>query len=182
MRLKNIKGAIEYIEESNYVIKECKKYKGNFKSMFNNDNPISLEIGTGKEQFLYLRAINIKIICIDATEINDMFDKEIDKLYLNFSDPWPKVRHEKRRLTSSNFLKKYDYIFKDNAHIIMKTDNQSLFEYSVKSLTDYGYKINKLFLNLHETEEFNIQTEYEKKFSQKGFRIYKIEVDKSFTL
>ena len=121
---------------------------------------------------------NLKLICMDAIEIDEVFNKEIDTLYLNFSDPWPKKRHAKRRLTSEIFLKKYDLIFENKNNIIMKTDNQALFEYSVMSLNNYGYKISYISLDLHSTNEFNIETEYERKFSSKGFRIYKIEVYK----
>jgi tRNA (guanine-N7-)-methyltransferase len=76
---------------------------------------------------------------MDAKEITDVFKKEVSKIYLNFSDPWPKERHAKRRLTSSNFLNSYDNIFKDEKNIEMKTDNRALFEYSLKSFVQYGY-------------------------------------------
>lgn len=208
MRLKNIKGAQEFIDNSDYLIKNPKMYRGNFQSVFENENPIHLEIGSGKGDFIINMAIsfpninfigvekyasvlyklvhklehknikNLKIICVDAIEIDEIFNKEIDRLYLNFSDPWPKKRHEKRRLTSENFLKKYDLIFKNKNNIIMKTDNQTLFEYSIISFNNYGYKINDISLDLHNTTEFNIETEYEKKFSSRGFRIYKIDVYK----
>lgn len=206
MRLKHIKGAEERVENSKYVIKEIKK--GNFKEYFNNNNPIHIEIGMGKGDFIVelarrnpnmnyigvekqasviLRAIekqeqidlpNLLFLNIDAKNIEEIFEKEIDKLYLNFSDPWPKERHAKRRLTSPVFLNSYDAIFKDLKHIEMKTDNKKLFEYSVKTLTDNGYKIIDIRLNLHEDEVDNIETEYERKFSSKGFPIYKIEVKK----
>ena len=100
-------------------------------------------------------------------------------IYLNFSDPWPKKRHEHRRLTSPNFLGKYDKIFKSNCKIIMKTDNRKLFEYSIKSLTDYGYKINNISLDLYSDDiKENIPTEYEKKFVSLGCIIYMIDVEK----
>ena len=208
MRLKKVQGAKEIVENSKYIIQNMESYRGKYKEIFNNDNPIHVEIGTGKGDFivkmaetfpninfigiekyesvLYKAIIkleekqlnNLRFICMDALGIENVFDKEVDRLYLNFSDPWPKKRHAKRRLTSENFLKKYDLIFKNVNNIIMKTDNQALFEYSVISLTNYGYKINNISLNLHETDEFNIETEYERKFSSKGFRIYKIDVFK----
>lgn len=206
MRLKHIKGAEEKVENSKYVIKEFKK--GNFKAYFKNNNPIKLEIGMGKGDFIVeqakrnpninfigiekqasvlLRAIekqeeldlpNLYFLNIDAKNIEEIFEKEIETLYLNFSDPWPKERHAKRRLTSPVFLNSYENIFKGEKHIEMKTDNKKLFEYSVKTLTDNGYKIIDIRLNLHEDEIDNIQTEYERKFSNKGFPIYKIEVKK----
>ena len=122
---------------------------------------------------------NLKYIREDATCINEIFDHEIDTIYLNFSDPWPKNRHAIRRLTSINFLKKYDDIFKGTKHIIFKTDNRHLFEFSVKELTDYDYKIDELILDLYnEDTSDNVSTEYEDKFSSKGDIIYKIEVHK----
>jgi len=145
-------------------------------------------IGIEKYDSVMVRAIekvenielnNLKFIRMDATKIEEVFDKEIDRIYLNFSDPWPKVRHEKRRLTSLNFLEKYDSIFNKEKRIIMKTDNRKLFEFSIVSFTNYDYKINEISLDLHNDEVIdNIETEYEKKFSSKGFPIYKIDVYK----
>ena len=206
VRLKQVKGALEAIEKCDFVIKNPEQYKGNYKKLFGNNNPIHLEIGMGKGDFIInmakafpdinfigiemydsvlVRAIekisnisNLRFIKMDATYIEDIFDSEIDVLYLNFSDPWPKKRHEHRRLTSIRFLKRYDKIFKDKKEIIQKTDNRHFFEFSLKSLTDYGYKIEDISLNLHDDEFFNIETEYEKKFSSKGFPIYMVKVVK----
>lgn len=201
MRLRNIKNADEIVNNSKYVINEIDE------NTFKNNNPIYLEIGMGKGDFIINNAIqnpninyigiekyksvlvkavqkledkeigNLKIICMDAKEIN-VLNTKIDLLYLNFSDPWPKKRHALRRLTSPIYLEKYENIFKDKKHIIMKTDNRKLFEYSIKSFTDYGYKIEDICLDLYkENIEDNIPTEYEKKFRDKG-PIYKIEVTK----
>ncbi len=208
MRLRNVKGASYIIDNSEYVIKDYKNYKGNYKSIFNNDNPINIEIGMGKGDFIIgmakmypninfigiekydsviVRAIekidtdipNLRLIRMDATEICDVFYKEVNLIYLNFSDPWPKNRHENRRLTSKNFLKKYDNLFKNDKHIIMKTDNRKLFEFSIISFVNYGYKIEEISLDLHKDDvKNNIETEYEKKFSSLGFPIYKIVVKK----
>ena len=123
---------------------------------------------------------NLFLINYDAFKIDDIFDKEVDTLYLNFSDPWSKKRHEKRRLTNFRFLKKYDIMFLSDKKIIMKTDNRELFEYSVVSLSNYGYKINDLSLDLHSKEDYNnIMTEYENKFSRKGYKIYMLSASKS---
>ncbi len=208
MRLKNVKGAKEIIGSSNYIIKNPKDYKGNFNQLFKNKNEIHLEIGMGKGDFIIgmakkypninfigiemfdsviVRAVqkledielpNLKLIRFDATEITDIFNKEIDKIYLNFSDPWPKNRHEHRRLTSDIFLKRYDYIFKDKCHIIQKTDNRKLFEFSIMSYVRNDYKIKEISLNLSEDDYENIETEYEKKFVSLGYPIYMIEVYK----
>lgn len=208
MRLRNVKGAAEIINASPYIIKNPEKYKGKYKEIFGNDNPIYLEIGIGKGKFIIenakkypninfigiemfdsvmVRVVeklkeeipNLKLIKIDATNIEEIFDKDIDLLYLNFSDPWPKNRHEHRRLTSERFLKRYDKIFRNSKQIVMKTDNRKLFEYSLISFTDYKYKIEELSLNLHDDEKKdNIETEYEMKFSSLGFPIYYVCVRK----
>lgn len=209
MRLRNVKGANEIIEKSNYIIKDYKKYKGKFKEIFNNKNEIHIEIGMGKGDFIIemalqnpninfigiekfdsvmVRAVqklegleikNLKLIRMDALEIDEVFDKEINTIYLNFSDPWPKERHEKRRLTSEVFLKKYDTIFNNKKTIIQKTDNRKLFEYSIMTLNNYGYQIDELSLDLYKDDiKNNVQTEYEKKFVELGNVIYKISVHK----
>lgn len=207
MRLRNVRGAKEIIENSKYIILNPKEYKGNYKKIFNNNNPIRIEIGMGKGTFIYNNALkypdinfigiekfdsvlaraiekvedtdlsNLKLIRMDASEIDEVFYKEIDIVYLNFSDPWPKKRHSIRRLTSSVFLEKYENIFTNDKIIIQKTDNRNLFEYSLKSFTDFGYKIEELSLDLYNDDtKDNIPTEYETKFASKGERIYRVKV------
>lgn len=208
MRLKNVKGADLVIENSAYVVKNYRDYKGRYGDLFSNDNPVHLEIGMGKGKFIIqmaklfpdvnfigmemydsvlVRAVqslegenlpNLRLIKADATNVLDIFDKDIDVLYLNFSDPWPKKRHEHRRLTSKRFLERYDGIFKGENVIIQKTDNRKLFEFSLKSFTDYGYHLEEISLNLHDDEVFNVMTEYEKRFSDEGFPIYMVKVIK----
>ena len=139
MRIRNVKNKEEILDNCSFLLNNPKEYKGKFKELFNNDNPIYLEIGMGKGQFIYQNAKkykdinfigierfdsimakailkmekldNLILIKYDANLIDDLFDHEIDKIYLNFSDPWPKNRHENRRLTSKLFLEKYKYIF-----------------------------------------------------------------------
>ena len=124
---------------------------------------------------------NLVLINYDASSIDKVLKKEIETLYLNFSDPWPKKRHEKRRLTSFSFLEKYDTIFKDEKNLEFKTDNIGLFEYSIVSLSKYGYVIEDLSFDLHKREDFdNIVTEYEEKFSKKGFKINYLKAIKRF--
>jgi len=208
MRLRNVRGASDIIDNSSYIIKDYKDYKGKHNKLFINDNPIHIEIGMGKGDFIIgmarmnpninfigiekydsviVRAIekideeipNLKLIRMDATEIEEVFYKEIDTIYLNFSDPWPKNRHEDRRLTSEKFLKRYDNLFKDNKIIIMKTDNRKLFEFSLISFVNYNYKIEEVSLDLHsDNTKVNVETEYEKRFSSMGFPIYKVIVKK----
>ena len=200
MRLRNVKNAEQILKSSKYVTNDI---------TFSNNNPIHLEIGMGKGDFIIENAIrypninfigvekydsvmaravqkleelelpNLKLLNMDAKEIDELFSNNIEVLYLNFSDPWPKKRHALRRLTSPYYLEKYDKIFKNKKHIIMKSDNRKLIEYSIKSFTDNGYKIEDICLNLYEEDiKDNIPTEYEKKFSAKGCPIYKIEVTK----
>lgn len=120
---------------------------------------------------------NIKLICNDALELNEYFkDGEIDRIYLNFSDPWPKKRHTKRRLTYHTFLSLYKQVLKEDGELHFKTDNRGLFAYSLESMSQFGMYFTKLNLNLHqEDDEDNIETEYERKFSDKGSRIYRME-------
>ena len=201
MRLRNVKNADIIINNSKYVINDPEKYKGKYNELFKNDNPINLEIGMGKGDFIInmakkfpninfigiekyesvmVRAVeklenielsNLKFIRFDAINIDNIFDKEINLIYLNFSDPWPKKRHAKRRLTSINFLKLYDNIFKNNSHIILKTDNILLFASSIESLSDYGYKFKKVSLDLSNEDIDNVVTEYENKFMKLGMKI-----------
>lgn len=204
MRLKHIKGSEEKVSLSKVVIKNPEQYKGKWKSVFNNKNKIYLEIGMGKGSFLIEHArrnknvnyigfekypsvllnaletienenlTNIKIICADAYKADEIFYKEISKLYLNFSDPWPKKRHIKRRLTSDVFLKKYNSIFKGLKVIEQKTDNDELFNFSLES-----YKLNHYIVVKKNTNYFDdIRTEYENKFISKGKNINYVKVIK----
>ncbi len=203
MRLRNVKNAENILEQSSYVVKEIKQ------PLFSNSNPIYLEIGMGKGDFIIenamrypninfigiekyasvmVRAVqklkeinlpNLKFICTDVKNVDTLFQKNIALIYLNFSDPWPKKRHALRRLTSPYYLDKYEPVFQEKKHIIMKTDNRKLMEYSIKSFTDYGYQIEDICLDLYREDlAENIPTEYEKKFVAKGCPIYKIEVKK----
>ena len=209
MRLKHVKGASEKIENSSYVVHNYEENKGNWKNLFGNNNPIYIEIGMGKGKFLIenatkypninfigiekfdsvmVRAVeklensdlnNIKLIRMDATKIDEVFSKEIEQIYLNFSDPWPKKRHENRRLTSKVFLDKYSNIFKDKFNIIQKTDNRSLFEFSLISFNNEGYQFKELSLDLTlDDVPDNIETEYESKFRKQGKPIYRVFVQK----
>ena len=208
MRQRNVKNKEEIITSSKYFVNNPENYIGKWNTYFQNNNPIHIEIGMGKGQFiienakrypninfigiekydsilaLALKKINIElpnlvILRLDAFNIDSIFKEEIDTIYLNFSDPWPKKRHTKRRLTSPEFLKKYDLIFKNNNHIVMKTDNKDLFSYSIKTLNNHGYYINHITFDLEkEQDSLNIMTEYEEKFTKLNNPIYKIDVIK----
>ena len=201
MRLRNVKNAKEIVNNSNYVINNPEEYIGNYKKIFNNNNPINIEIGMGKGNYIIgmaekypninfigiekyesvmVRAIeklnnidlpNLKLIRMDAKDIDKVFNKEIDTIYLNFSDPWPKTRHAKRRLTSPYFLELYDKTFISTPHIIQKTDNILLFASSIETLSNYGYTFDKVSLDLKNTDIDNVTTEYEEKFMNMGVKI-----------
>ena len=211
MRLRNVKNKQEILDSSKLLVLDYKKNKGKWSKVFNNSNPIYIEIGMGKGDFILenartypdinfigiekydsviARAIqkiestdevieNLRLIRMDAKEIDEVFSNEISRIYLNFSDPWPKNRHSERRLTSSTFLKKYDTIFGKQCEIIMKTDNVSLFEFSLESLSQNGYIFEKVSLDLHSSDILgNIMTEYEKKFVLKNVKINYLKAKK----
>ncbi len=207
MRLRNIKNKAEILNNSN-VILDGTSYKGHWQKEFNNNNPINIEIGMGRGNFIvemakafpninfigiekfdsllvtaYEKTIekpltNLRLLRLDAFFINDVFDQEIDLIYLNFSDPWPKKRHNKRRLTSTIFLSKYEKIFKDKKSIHLKTDNKDLFEYSKITLENYGFKLKNIVDDLEKSNIFNIKTEYEEKFIKNGNKINRLEAYK----
>ena len=161
MRMRNPKDKDELLNGCDYY------YDG----VFDNDNPVHLEIGMGKGQFILNMALsnpdinfigvekfssvasvaikkineykpsNLKILVGDIANTHDLLDGKIDTIYLNFSDPWPKDRHAKRRLTSINYLKVYDKLFKGRPHIVQKTDNVDLFEYSLEQYKEYGLSL-----------------------------------------
>ena len=120
---------------------------------------------------------NLKLLHVDGSALTEYFaDSEVDQIYLNFSDPWPKKRHEKRRLTYKTFLAVDEQILRPNGEIHFKTDNQGLFEYSLASFSQYGMILKQVWLDLHQSQfEGNIMTEYEEKFSSKGMPIYRLE-------
>ena len=207
MRLRNVKNKKEIMDNSSYLVKDPVLYKGKWKELFGNDNPIYIEIGMGKGKFIIDNAIhypNINFIGIekydsviakglqkipegldnlvmvrwDALNINDIFSKEIDRIYLNFSDPWPKKRHHLRRLSSRVFLEKYEDIFRDKRIIEMRTDNRDLFQYSLVSFSEFGYTLENVSLDLHADDMPEITTEYEDKFSKDGMPIYYVMCNK----
>lgn len=209
MRIRNKPWASDFIAQNpQYIIPNPEELKGNWHKFFGNENPIHIEVGTGKGSFITgmakanphinyigielfesvivtaldrvveLGAPNVKLLQVNAADLQNYFaPSEIGQVYLNFSDPWPKKRHEKRRLTYKSFLDIYKEILIDNGEIHFKTDNRSLFEYSLLSFNEYGLKLNYISLDLHNSDfEGNIMTEYEKKFSEMGQPIYRCEV------
>lgn len=204
MRLKRVKDADEIVMNNDYVVNTPQMYLCKWNEVFNNTNPIEIEIGTGKGNFIINKALNnpninyigiekyssalvyaikklnnvnisnLKLIWLDAENIEEVFNHEVSKIYLTFSDPWPKKRHTKRRLTSPYYLKKYDSLFINKKIIEQKTDNDEFFEYSINSFEEYGYEIISIDSNFDDI----FKTEYEIKFSNLGKNINHVIVKK----
>ena len=207
MRLRNVPGAREVMVENEYVFTEPEGMCGTWKEVFGNDNPIHIEIGMGKGTFIttlagmnpdinyvgiekyssvLLRAVekqdelqlpNLRFIRMDAENINEVFG--VDEV--DFSDPWPKDRHAKRRLTSRQFFARYDKMLKKEGRVEFKTDNRVLFDFSVEEVKEAGWNLVECTYDLHSDErlnEGNVMTEYEKKFSDMGNPICKLIADR----
>ncbi|APZ49169.1 tRNA (guanosine(46)-N7)-methyltransferase TrmB [Jeotgalibaca sp. PTS2502] len=208
MRVRNKPWAADKLaEHTNYVVTNPEALKGKWNDHFEKSQPIHIEVGSGKGQFIVGMAKqnpdinyigierqtsvavmaldkileselpNVKLLNTDGGLISDYFEAgEVDRVYLNFSDPWPKYKHEKRRLTYRSFLENYQTILKANGEVHFKTDNQGLFEYSLGSFSQYGMVLNQVWLDLHASDyEVNVRTEYEEKFAAKGQPIYRVE-------
>ncbi|GAA0600484.1 tRNA (guanosine(46)-N7)-methyltransferase TrmB [Virgibacillus siamensis] len=206
MRQRNKPWADDFLTENeHFIIPDPALNKGSWSKLFGNSNPIYVEIGTGKGQFIAGMAQkypdvnfigvelaksvvvtaaqkimentheNVLLINEDAAELENIFAaNEIAQIYLNFSDPWPKNRHEKRRLTFHAFLEKYRDVLREDGELIFKTDNRGLFEYSLVSFSNFGMTLKEVNLNLHAIDDpSNVMTEYEEKFSAKGQVIYR---------
>ena len=211
MRLRNIPRAESVLEACKEVVKDPESLRGEWNQTFKKEQPLHIEIGMGKGQFLLtlaaqnpqinyigieryssvlLRALekydteefetleNIRFICMDAREIENVFAlSEVDKIFLNFSDPWPKARHAKRRLTSTEFLARYEKVLVESGKVEFKTDNTELFNFSLEQVKEAGWALIAYTYDLHHQEEMNkgnIMTEYEQKFSEKGNPINKL--------
>ena len=208
MRLRNVKNKDEILNASPYLVRNPEENIGKWKEVFGNDKPIYIEIGMGKGKFIIENAMkypeinfigiekfdsvlarslpkipegldNLLIIRMDALNIDNIFSNEIDRIYLNFSDPWPKARHHLRRLSSKVFLEKYDSIFLNDRVIYQRTDNQGLYIYSLMSYSENGYVLSDITFDLHKDKEDLITTEYEDKFSGKGMPIYAVVATKN---
>lgn len=202
MRLRNVKGSRETIAANEWVVKDLAEMRGIWaKEVFKNTNPIHIEIGMGKGQFIMelarlnpninyigiekyssvlVRALekmeeapltNLRFIRMEAETIEEVFaPEEIEQIYLNFSDPWPKDRHAKRRLTSKEFLARYANVMQKDSKIIFKTDNRPLFDFSLEQVEEAGWNLVNHTFDLHNSEyvEGNIMTEYETRFVNEG--------------
>ena len=211
MEYKKFKDADKIINRSDYMVAKPEENKNKWNQIFGNNNPIHLELGMGRGDFIINMALtypkinfigleisedqlvkavqklnnkqlpNLRLICADARSIDTFFGREINTIYLTFSEPWPKAHDEKKRFTHESYLRLYDKIFKKDKHIIMKTDNKGLFQYSLQSLSQYWYVFDRVSLDLHNDEnpiKNNIMTDWEKKCVQDRKPIY--YVDASF--
>jgi tRNA (guanine-N7-)-methyltransferase len=202
-----VRDAKKILNDSSYVVKNPNQNKNRWNKVFGNNNPIHLELGMGRGEFIIEMAKkypkinfiglelnesqtatavsklgnthinNLKMICADALDIINIFGREIDTIYLTFSEPWPKPIDERKRFTHESFLKLYDRVFKKNKHIILKTDNKGLFQYSLETLSSYWYTFKKISLDLHNDERniSNIPTDWELKCVKDGKPIYYLE-------
>lgn len=209
MRLRNVRGSMEALDASEYVLKNPAQYKGKWNEVFGNPHPLYLEIGMGKGKFITtlakqnpninyvgiekfssvlvrglekqkeLALLNLFFLREDAKALPEFFAKdEVKRIYLNFSDPWPKDRHAKRRLTSRQYFKCYDQILAQDGEVQFKTDNRRLFDFSLEEAELAGWKVAEHTFDLHHSEMAvgNVMTEYEEKFSSKGNPICKMIV------
>lgn len=209
MRVKHKKWAVPLMEaHPEMMTMDPASFKGRWQERFAKPQPLQIEVGMGKGQFIIgmakahpeinfigleiestVAAIalknalpeqlpNLTLVRGDGAGLDTYFeDGSIDRLYLNFSDPWPKTRHEKRRLTYKTFLANYQQVVKPGGGLEFKTDNQGLFEYSLTSLNNFGMIFDGVWLNLHESpeNEGNVETEYEQRFASLGQPIYKLK-------
>ena len=209
MKYNTFKNASGVLNDSCYLVKNPKEYKNKWSSLFGNNNKICLELGMGRASFIIgmakrypninfigieldinqtahalntLRSTNlknVKIINSDAREITEFFGKEIDTIYLTFSEPWPKRIDRKKRFTDESYLKLYDRVFKKNKHIILKTDNKILFSSALESLSNYWYVFKKVSLDLHNDERNidNVMTDFEKEYFKQKRQIYYLDAE-----
>lgn len=216
MRLRNIPRAESVLAASPRVLKDPEQFRGAFRqTVFQNTDPLHIEIGMGKGQFLLTLALqnpsvnyigieryssvllrpveklasmqaageavpsNLRFICMDAADISQVFAPgEVDRIYLNFSDPWPKARHARRRLTSLEYLARYDEILSPNGQVEFKTDNRALFDFSLEQIeASPVWTLAARTFDLHHDpllNQGNIMTEYEEKFSSMDHPICKL--------
>jgi tRNA (guanine-N7-)-methyltransferase len=207
MRLRNIPGARDVMEENQYVFADPEGMKDTWSQVFGNNHPIHIEIGMGKGKFIttlakmnpdinyvgiekyssvLLRAVekqdelqlsNLRFVRMDAELIKEVFGHyEVSRIYLNFSDPWPKDRHAKRRLTSKEYFERYDEILKPDGEVQFKTDNRDLFDFSVEEISNTKWNLKYVTYDLHKEAncDENVMTEYEERFSAEGKPINKL--------
>lgn len=209
MKYNKVKDAKKIINQSSYLIKNPEDYKNKWSKLFGNNNKVCLELGSGRGKFLvgmaekykninfigvelfasqltnainlleHKNLKNIVFINADAMNIDKMFGKEIDTIYLTFSEPWPKKKDIKKRFTSPIYLRLYDKIFKKKKHIILKTDNKILFAYSLEMLSQHWYEFKKVSLDLHNDESKieNVMTDFEANYFKENRKVFYLDAE-----
>ena len=209
MKYVAVKGADKILEKSTYIVQRPENLKNNWKEEFGNNNPIMLELGMGRGDMIIKMAQqnprvnyiglelddnqiataakrligknlpNLRLIHGNAQDLDKMFGREIDTIYLTFSEPWPKKHDEQKRFTHYGYLKLYDKVFRKKKHIILKTDNKGLFGYSLETLSQYWYTFKRVSLDLHHDERHiaNIMTDFEKNYYDIGRPIYYVDAE-----
>ena len=210
MRYNVVKNASEIIDDSKILVRNPEKNIGNWSSVFGNNNPIMLELGMGRGSFIIGMAMKypnlnfigleldknqiayalklannyklniLKMIHANASDLANIFKKDINTIYLTFSEPWPKKQDERKRFTHESYLRIYDRVFRKDKHIILKTDNKILFSSALESLSKYWYTFNRVSMDLHNDERKidNVMTDFEKQYFKEHRQIY--YVDASF--
>ena len=208
-RVRKRAGTKEALQAYEQVIREPLSYRGLWQTVFGNDRPLYIEVGTGRGRFIstmahrhpecnfigvevieemVLEAVermekqgglpdNLRMVWLNAELLSDIFAPgEVARIYLNFSDPWPKHRHRKRRLTHARFLEQYAAILAPGGEVHQKTDNQGFFEFSLNTFADCGWRLKNMQLDLYKKlPEDNVATEYENKYVRQGLPIYRLE-------
>lgn len=207
MRLRHVRGGRSILEaHPTHMILDPALHRGRWRALFGNENPLQLEIGMGKGQFVTgmalqhpevnfigmekfdsvaVRALqrqledplpNVKLVRACASALEIYFEAgEVDRIFLNFSDPWPKKAHAKRRLTHVGFLDRYRTVLAEGGELHLKTDNRGLFEFSLEHLSQHDWRLLSVSLDLHAREpEDNVRTEYEEAFAAEGHPIYRL--------
>ena len=179
MRMRKKKNLLPRMERCGaYQIKDPYERKGRWHDLMPEAKEIRVELGCGKGRFTVETAAakaelhNVFFIDIDANQLPEIFDAgEVDRIYVNFCDPWPPKRQAKRRLTHGNFLKLYRKVLKDNGQIHFKTDNDPLFEWSIEEIPQFGFTLSEVTRDLHGSGQRGVMTDYEAKFYAEGKNI-----------
>lgn len=216
MRLRNKPAALEKLKNNpTLVVLEPEAWCGKWQQLFVEEQPLHIEVGSGKGRFIndiarqhpeinyigidlqasvLVNALdqllaeplpNLRLLQANGNSLTSYFaPSEVARIYLNFSDPWPKKKHTKRRLTAPAFLAAYSVILSPDGAVHFKTDNQQLFEYSLCSFSQSGWFLQDVSLDLHHSDKYpdNIMTEYEEKFAARGNRIYRLEASRKHAL
>ena len=206
MRVRKKPWAEKELIENSYVIKNPEENKGRWKNIFEADKPLYVELGCGKGKFIKEMALrfpeinfigiekqpsvlatavrhieekidNLRFVGFDAGALENLFEEgEIDRLYINFCDPWPRKKWAKRRLTYRGFLENYKKLFGDAGELFFKTDNKDLFEFSLVEFEENGWELKNVTFDLYSEEcPWNTATEYEEKFASEGVPICRLE-------